>query len=268
MSETTGIDGHMHGDILLRMEKKFPSIYYNNHIGGIIWAYNEKIKSIEDYSTYWKSLRDIVYHISRPTSPFFYKVGIHPRTICHELKTNKSLFAQLKKNLEYHIKDPRCLGIGEIGLDEKDSSQESIFIEQLKWCRDFLPQDKKIGIHTPRKNKKEITKRILEILEDFKGLYDQIIIDHVEITTIDLIKELNIQIGMTLQQGKSTPMDIKKLVEEGLYNTDKIILNSDGGKKISNPYFDFIKNKYISNEIKTKLIKHNIVSFYKLERFL
>jgi predicted metal-dependent TIM-barrel fold hydrolase len=261
----TGIDAHMHGDILIYMDKKFPFIYYNHNLGGIIWAYNEKIKSCEDYPNYWDLLRDVTYNISKENAPFFYKVGIHPRTICEDLKGKSFLPDQIKKGLEKHLKDPKCLGIGEIGLDNEDLVQEFILKEQLKWCASYLPEDKKIGIHTPRNKKTEITKKILEILKDFKDLFDKIVIDHIELSTINLIKHTNMQIGMTLQKGKSSPLDIKKLVKENLYDINKIILNSDGGKKISDLYFDFIKGEYVPNEIKTKLIKHNIISFYNLE---
>ncbi len=57
------------------------------------------------------------------------------------------------------MKDPKCLGIGEIGLDGYDQDQEKIFIEQLDWCINYLPENKRIGIHTPRNNKYEITKK-------------------------------------------------------------------------------------------------------------
>lgn len=258
------IDSHMHGDILIQKDKNFPKIYYEKNIGGIIWAYNEKINNIQGYIDYWDFLKDTTYKISTESSPFFYKIGIHPRTICEELKEKKYISEPLKKAFDKHLSDTRCLGIGEIGLDTEDTVEEEIFISHLMWCKNYLPDNKRIGIHTPRKNKREITKKIVEILKDFDSLLSQIVIDHVELTTIDLVKDLNTYIGMTLQIGKSKGEDIKKVVLENLYPIDKILLNSDGGKEISQPYIDFVSGDFCDRDIKQRLLRENIKVFYNL----
>ncbi len=259
------VDSHMHGDILIQKDKNFPTLYYEKKISGIIWSYNEEIKKIEDYIDYWNFLKNVTYKISNNSCPFFYKIGIHPRTICEELKEKRSFPDKIKKALEQHLKDKRCLGIGEIGLETEDKTEEEIFISHLKWCENYLPYDKRIGIHTPRKNKKAITKKIIDILSNFKSLLFQVIIDHVELNTIDLVKELNTYIGMTLQIGKSKGSDIKKLVSDDLYPVDKILLNSDSAREISTPYIDFIKNDLLEKNIKEKLIKENAIQFYDIK---
>ncbi|WP_461833012.1 TatD family hydrolase [Desulfothermus sp.] len=262
------IDSHMHGDILLKQNRDFPARYRDNSIGGIIWSYNENIHNASDYTIYWNYLKNIAEELSEKNSPFFYKIGIHPRTICQELKNTKKLTTELKRALETHMKNPKCLGIGEIGLDGEDEIQEKIFIEQLNWCINYLPENKRIGIHTPRKNKYKITQKILDILNNYKSLHKQIVIDHVELNTIELVKKINVQIGITLQEGKSTKDDVEKLVNNNLYDINKVMLNSDSGKIISRPYIDFVTGKYLRSEEKAKLLKHNIISFYNLEEHL
>lgn len=260
------LDSHMHGDILYEKDKSFPKVYYEKKIGGIIWAYNEKVKKIGDYVDYWNFLKEFSNKISKNEAPFFYKIGIHPRTICEELKEKRTIPDQIKKALEVILKDDRCLGIGEIGLETFDDIEEEIFISQLRWCKNYLPDNKRIGIHTPRSNKYELTKKILDILKNFSSLHTKIVIDHVDINTMSLIKGLDVYIGMTLQYGKSTGEHINKVINENMFPMDKILLNSDGGKEISIPYIDFIDDNFFDNTTKDKLLKQNAVVFYNLIR--
>ncbi len=256
------IDSHMHGDILLKMDRNFPEQYYKNHIGGVIWSYNEKINIIDEYIKYWDYLKDLVEKLSEKSSPFFYKVGIHPRTICKELQEKRKLPDNIKRGLEKHMKEKKCLGIGEIGLDGKNTWEEDILVEQLKWCRDYLPENKRIGIHTPRNNKYNITQITLNILEEYNNLKDKIVIDHVELSSIELLRKAPFYIGITLQKGKSSAEDVIKIIKNNLYPEHKILLNSDSGRNISLPYMEFVTGTFLEKDIKRKLLKDNLMCFY------
>ncbi len=257
------IDGHLHGDILLYCSKEFPKKYGSLRIGGINWAYSEKISTIEGYVKYWDELSSITKKLGEIT-PFFYMVGIHPRTICGELEKTKTFPKPLRDSLRKHLTSPMCLGIGEIGLETGDLLQETILRFQLEFACSYLPEGKKIGIHTPRKNKEKITERILRILEDYPQIHEHILLEHMNLSTLSIIKDMEPVIGMTLQEGKISPADIKHVIESHLYPIGKIILNSDGGKSLSLPYIDFIEKGYVKEQDKEKLLKENICQFYSI----
>ncbi len=257
------IDGHIHGDILLYYTKDFPKKYHSMGIGGINWAYNEEITTVEGYIKYWEHLSSITEEL-RKSIPFFYMVGIHPRTICKDLEETKKLPTILKDSLKKHLTSPLCMGIGEIGLETEGASEENILRAQLEFACSHLPEGKRIGIHTPRHNKEKITEKILRILEDYPSLEDQILIEHMTLSTLSMVTEKQPVVGMTLQEGKTTLQDIQKIVEKGLYPLEKIILNSDGGKRLSLPFLNFVEKDYVDPSNKKRMIKDNLLQFYSI----
>ncbi len=258
------IDAHLHGDILHSCEEKFPDIYYDAGISGINWSYNERISSVEGYLSYWDQLRDLTHEFNKHL-PFFYMVGIHPRTICDELKQGAGFSDVLKQGLIRHLKDPLCVGLGEIGLERGDDVEMEILRAHLDFASECFVEGKKIGIHTPRRDKERITEKILRVLEEYPDLRSYVLIEHVTLSTLSLVRDLEPVIGMTLQYGKTTPQDVQKIVEQGRYPIEKIILNSDSGRKISLPYLNFVKGGYVPVREKEMMITTNAIRFYGLD---
>ena len=126
-------------------------------------------------------------------------LGIHP---ANALENNEIIF----EALESWIENKDIIAIGEIGLDDI--------------------------IHTPRKNKLEVLKDIKEIvLESINPKL--VVIDHINLNTIEEIIDEEFTIGLTVQPQK---MEVEEAIEIlDKYGFDKFLLNSDISNKPSNP---------------------------------
>ena len=149
-------------------------------------------------------------------------LGIHP---ANALKDNKIIFEQLEK----WILNKDIIAIGEIGLDENSELEKEVFKKQLEFAEDT---QSKVIIHTPRKNKLEVLKDIKEIvLENITPKL--VVIDHINLNTIEEIIDEDFTIGLTVQPQK---MEVEEAIEIlDKYGFDKFLLNSDISNKPSDP---------------------------------
>lgn len=149
-------------------------------------------------------------------------LGIHPQSICPNYE---SIFPELKKLLN----DDSVVAIGEVGLEKGTNLELEVFISQLKLADEL---NKKVIIHTPRKNKEMILNKELELIHENIS-ESLVLIDHINLETIEKVIDLPIKIGLSVQPAKLSVDDIVYLMDE--YSADKFILNSDMSHKPSNP---------------------------------
>ncbi|MCE5213630.1 MAG: TatD family hydrolase [Methanobacterium sp.] len=149
-------------------------------------------------------------------------LGIHPRSISPDVEVAFNKLPSLLENED-------VVAIGEIGLETGSSSEEAIFIKQLKLAQEL---EMKIIVHTPRINKREIAKKTLSILDEY---VDQslIQIDHVDNNIIDLVADFRGLRGITVQPQKMTPAEAAELLDE--YGTKGFVLDSDMSSSPSDP---------------------------------
>lgn len=266
MKPLKAMDSHCHADILLERAPNFPRLYKDRKIGGITWSYNERISSYKEYPSYWNRQRQLVQTLRQQGIPFFYLVGIHPRCIPKDLAQCREMPKLLKDALKEHMENPLCLGIGEIGLDESNAEEEKIFRWQLEIAEKITIPKKRIGIHTPRNKKKEVTEKILRHLEYFEPLHPFILIDHVLPETFEMVFERGYSIGITLQEGKASVEDVANLVERYPNRMSAVMLNSDSAKGISEPYLEFLEKGILEDqELRKAMLVGNCVNFFNLD---
>ena len=149
-------------------------------------------------------------------------LGIHP---ANALKNNEIIF----EALESWIENKDIIAIGEMGLDENTDLEKEVFKKQLELAENTKS---KVIIHTPRKNKLEVLKDIKEIvLESINPKL--VVIDHINLNTIEEIIDEEFTIGLTVQPQK---MEVEEAIEIlDKYGFDKFLLNSDISNKPSNP---------------------------------
>ncbi len=260
------IDSHLHADILIKNNPDFLSVYEKNSCGGISWCFVEEIKSFNEYETIWNDLKDLIYKFSTKI-PFFYMVGIHPRSIPEDLVDQKELPLSIKDLLKKHLADPRCVGIGEIGIDTEEFFDREVKILrwQLEWCIENLPQNKKIGIHTPKNNKEKITEEILKLLEEYPELKSKILIEHTTPITWNWAFSEGYMCGVTLQRGKCTLKDLEEIIEKDSRSEENTILNSDSAYEISDYFLDFLNNSLFDESIRKKILLENSKNFFNLD---
>ena len=140
-------------------------------------------------------------------------LGVHPRCIPprHEI---------VLENIERFD----FVAFGEIGLETANELEVEVFTKQLELAKDM---DKPCIIHTPKKNKLEITRKILKILRDVGFPEDLAIIDHATKETVGEIISSGYYAGLTVQIGKLKPEEVVEIVEE--HGFDRFVINSDTG---------------------------------------
>jgi predicted metal-dependent TIM-barrel fold hydrolase len=137
-------------------------------------------------------------------------LGVHPRSI------NDQVDATLEALPDY-LAHPAVVAIGEIGLEACTDVEERVFRTQLEI--DYYPK----VIHTPRRAKREVLERIIAIVDDV-GAKD-VVIDHIDPSTIDVALDAGTYIGITVQHGKASVREAVGIIIE--YAEAKFVVNSD-----------------------------------------
>ena len=149
-------------------------------------------------------------------------LGIHP--------TNSNIDTEkIYESLYGWIENKEIVAIGEIGLEDLTENEIKVFEEQL----DIANETKsKVIIHTPRKNKLNVLKTILDILPQHID-ENQVVIDHINQNVVEEVIDRNCMLGLTVQPKKMNVEEAIAILEE--YGFEKFLLNSDISNMPSDP---------------------------------
>jgi len=149
-------------------------------------------------------------------------LGIHPT---NSLKSSDEIFETLKQL----IGEEKIIAIGEIGLEKLTNDEIAIFKKQLDLAEETKTN---VIIHTPRKNKLNVLKKIKSIvLESINPKL--VVIDHINQKVIEEVVDDNFMLGLTVQPQK---MDVEEAIAIlNSYGFDDFIINSDISDKPSDP---------------------------------
>lgn len=183
-------------------------------------------------------------------------LGIHP--------TNSNINPEIIfENLYKWIESEEIIAIGEIGLEDLTENEINIFKKQLDIANDTKS---KVIIHTPRKNKSEVLKVILDIIPQHIN-ENQAVIDHINQNVIDNAIDTDCILGLTVQPQKMDKFEAISILDE--YGFDKFLLNSDISNKPSDPLSvpktirELTRRGYKKSEIE-KVAKKNAEKFFNL----
>ncbi len=140
-------------------------------------------------------------------------IGVHPRCIPPEYRKVLSFMERCSPT-----------AFGEIGLESAGSLEIEVLTAQLELAKKM---DVPCIIHTPRKNKEEITIKILEILEKVGFPEELAVVDHANGRVVSDITDAGYWAGLTVQPGKLSKNEVKEIVET--YGFERFLLNSDTG---------------------------------------
>lgn len=149
-------------------------------------------------------------------------IGVHPRSICKD-------YALVIEKIPELVEDKNVVAIGEIGLETTSKSEVDVFKEQLRLAQDL---DMKVIVHTPRTNKAEVTKVTASIIEENIDT-SLVLIDHVDNSIINRVKDFDGILGLTVQPHKMTSNEAVEMMEN--YGYDKFVLDSDMSSSPSDP---------------------------------
>lgn len=149
-------------------------------------------------------------------------LGVHPRSICPDVEL-------VLEELPIFLEDERVVALGEVGLETVRGEEEDIFKTQLQLADELKM---KVVVHTPRRNKREVTLKTLSIIQE--NINPALVqLDHVDSSIIDLALEFGGLMGLTVQPLKVTPLEAVELLEE--YGCEGFALDSDMSSSPSDP---------------------------------
>ena len=149
-------------------------------------------------------------------------LGIHPANTIN----NPEL---IYENLYKWIENNQIVAIGEIGLEDLTDAEIATFKKQLDIADET---NSKVIIHTPRKNKKEVLKQILDILPQHLD-EKQAVVDHINPNVVGDAINTECMLGLTVQPQKMNKEEAISILDE--YGFDNFLLDSDISNKPSDP---------------------------------
>lgn len=161
------------------------------------------------------------------------------------------------------VENKQIVAIGEIGLEDLSDIEIETFKKQL----DIADKtNSKVIIHTPRKNKKEVLKVILDIVPQHID-ESQAVIDHINHDVIEDVIDSNYMLGLTVQPHK---LDVNGAIDIlDNYGFDRFFLNSDMSNKPSDPLSvaktirELTRLAYNKNDIE-KISHKNAADYFKI----
>jgi uncharacterized protein len=153
-------------------------------------------------------------------------IGLHPRSICPDYKL-------VLQKLPEFLDIDEVAAMGEIGLETASDIEKDVFKTQLQMADEM---GIKVAVHTPRRNKREITIKTLSIIE--KNIdSSRVVVDHVDPSIIDLVADFDGMLGITVQPQKMTPTEAVALLDETFseYGPERFMLDSDMSSSPSDP---------------------------------
>jgi predicted metal-dependent TIM-barrel fold hydrolase len=149
-------------------------------------------------------------------------IGIHPRSISDDYHKVLDKLPELLDNVN-------VVAIGEIGLENGKELEIEVFKKQLQLAQEL---GRKVIVHTPRTNKKEIITKTASLIED--NIETSLVqLDHVDGSIVDRVINFEGILGITVQPQKMTPEEAVDMMEE--YGYDRFVLDSDISSSPSDP---------------------------------
>lgn len=216
------IDTHMHADS--RSSEDFEKMYLAGIKTAITCSYYPY--KIEHEIILLNHLNRILEYDTKRAGEYGLDLkvalGIHPT---NTIKNPEPIYESLYKWIE----NKQIVAIGEIGLEDLTDEEIATFKKQLDIADDT---SSKVIIHTPRKNKKDVLKKILEILPQHLD-EKQAVIDHINPEVVHDAIDTDCMLGLTVQPQKMDKHEAISILDE--YGFDNFLLNSDISNKASDP---------------------------------
>lgn len=144
---------------------------------------------------------------------------------------NLKLANEVMDGMEEYLDHPRCVGIGEIGLNNNTENEIKVFRRQL-----LMAEDRKMPviIHLPHVPKIEGTKIISDIIKAEGVNQKRIVIDHNTEDSIPISITTECFLGLTIYPfSKLNPERVSAIIKK--YGSDRFIVNGSADWGVSDP---------------------------------
>lgn len=259
MSIATGIDSHLHLDIIRTAHPDRIQWLLRRNFIVISWSFSEHAASFQDLEKNLRGHRNAVYLSADEGLEAYFLAGIHPRCIPLDLKPER-----INRLLAPLLTDDRCLGIGEIGLETGSPREKEVLAAQLEIAAAALQPRQVVGIHTPRKDKVRLTREVIAMVDSFPELHPRTVIDHCRLDTVGTVLQAGFWAGITISPSKATPSDLAAIIEQHSSDLKKIMLNSDSGTEFYEDLYNLSVSDKIDTTIPGILLNDNAARFFSL----
>lgn len=223
----------------------------------ISWSFSKSVDSVAEIRGYLKNHAEIIRRISSEQFPCYFLAGVHPRNISPDLNPE-----QIRELLIPYLDNPRCLGVGEIGLETGSEREKEIFLAQMELAEEVAGRGKVFGIHTPRANKAAVTEKILNFLEPYRKYGDRIVVDHCRPDTIANVLSGGFWAGVTLSPVKASVRDVGEILLHQKEVASRVMLNTDSGIEFYEDLYGFVCGLETDSEMETALARDNAAAFF------
>lgn len=130
-----------------------------------------------------------------------------------------------------YLDHPRCLAVGEIGLNNITPNEEAVFIEQLEVAK---ARNMLAIIHLPHFHKPRGVERIVPILREMAIPEEMILIDHNTEETMPLLRDTGYYLGLTVYPiSKLTPERVSAIIRQ--HGAQRVLVNGSADWGVSDP---------------------------------
>ena len=153
-------------------------------------------------------------------------IGLNPKEA-----NNPALAEAVLDILPRYLAKEGVVALGEIGYDEQTALEDKAFRAQIELAREF---DLPIMIHTPHRDKKQGTRRTMDVLEECGFDPARCVIDHNNEETVAEVLERGYWCAFTIYP--STKMGNERLADiVAQYGSERIIVDSACDWGVSDP---------------------------------
>ena len=216
------IDAHVHADC--RPIEDFRDIKIGG-VNAIITCAHDPLE-MKQSNVNIEHLNRLVYNepkrVAKHGVKTYVAVGIHPRAI-------PSDYNKVIEKLPDYLKKKHVIAIGEIGINAIRDIEKEVFIKQLHFADE---NNYNVIVHTPRTDKKKVTKTTIELLDE--NINPKLVqLDHVDYSIVDMVIDKDYTLGITVQPEKMSVSQTVNMLDK--YGFDKFVLDSDMSSAPSNP---------------------------------
>ena len=215
------------------------------------------VGTYEDYLTSiigWEKFRASQFGIHH-----FCTLSLNPREA-----NNLGIADGVLELLPRYLDKDGVVGIGEIGFDEINPTEEKYFVRQLEMAREH---EMPVLIHTPHRDKKRGTERIIALVKEVKLAEEMVLIDHNTEETLPIVLgQSHCWAGHSIYPNtKMTPERMVRLVQQ--YGAQRIIINSAADWGVSDPLSvpktaELMRQAFPEDVVETLFWK-NPIAFFK-----
>ncbi len=176
---------------------------------------------------------------------------------------NTALVNEVLSGIDEYLDHPRCVALGEIGLNNNTENEIAAFRRQL-----LMAEERKMPVivHLPHVPKVEGARIIVEIIREEGVAQERILIDHNTEDSMKISYETGCWCGMTVYPySKLSPERVSGIIRD--FGAERMMVNGSADWGVSDPLslvkvIDQLKKDGHSEEVTRKLVHENAMAFY------